>query len=200
MQPTPSSALGSALSWQSMVAWQVSTPVQNRLSSQLESLTVLTMTSLTSSQLSSVQPTPSSALGSALSWQPEAGSQVSTPVQNWPSSQGSAGPLTQAPAEQVSVVVQALLSSQGRVLSLLKQPLPTTHTSSVHPLASSQRSEGSSSAQVDEQQSLLVLLASSHSSPVSAIPFPQTLICLPSTKKSSLCKPPGGSPGPSMRR
>ncbi len=89
MQNTPSSATGSALSWQSAAASQVSTPVQYSPSSQLPSLTALTMTSFSSSQLSSVQKTPSSASGSTLSWQSAAASQVSTPVQYRPSSQSA---------------------------------------------------------------------------------------------------------------
>ena len=168
VQPTPSSATGSALSWQSRIASQVSTPVQNCPSAQRPSLTALTITSLISSQLSLVQPTPSSATGSALSTQPNTESQLSIPVQKNPSSQTGATPPTQVPAAQVSVVVQASPSSQaatvklatGQVAPRPSQTLLSVHTSwSVHAVAAATR------PQLDVQQSPSRVLPSSHCSP-----------------------------------
>ena len=139
VQATPSSGSGSALSWQPSNWSQLSTPVQNSPSSQKASLTAFTITSLISSQLSTVQATLSSATGSALSTQPRIVSQLSTPVQNSPSSHTGAIPPTQAPATQVSAVVQASESSQASVLLLLVQAWVTvSQASSVQPLRSSQ--------------------------------------------------------------
>ena len=56
--------------------------VQPLVSSQLPSFTLLTILSFSSSQLSSVQATPSSVSGAVPTWQSAAASQVSRPSQN----------------------------------------------------------------------------------------------------------------------
>ena len=63
VHPTPSSVTGGVPAWQSSVAWQVSAPLQKSASSQFASFGAFTTTSPTSSQESSVHPTPSSVTG-----------------------------------------------------------------------------------------------------------------------------------------
>src|SRR5439155_20315168 len=54
--------------------------------------------------------------------------------------------------------------------------------------------------QVDEQQSPSSVLPSSHCSPGSTTPLPQTEAFFPRTDQRFVSTPPGGSPGPSTRK
>ena len=81
VHPMLSSAVGAAPAWQSRAASQVSEPSQKAPLSHRPWFTALTMTSFTSSQLSSVHPMLSSAVGAAPAWQSRAASQVSEPSQ-----------------------------------------------------------------------------------------------------------------------
>ncbi len=146
-------------------AAQVSAVVQALPSSQGSELSLLVQP-VTVLQPSSVQPLPSSQSGGSPPKQSPS-EQVSAVVQalpssqlidtltlsqpvgdtqesavHWsPSSQAGAGPPTQVPAEQLSAVVQASPSSQARVLASLRQPVPGSQLSSVHPLPSSQSTD-----------------------------------------------------------
>ena len=108
-------------------------------------------------------------------WHPLAGSHESS-VHSLLSSQSGAGPPTQIPSAQRSDVVQALPSSQPLVLKPVtgQVPAPSQVVLSVHGFPSSHDVSADSNWQVDEQQSPLAVLPSSHASPVSTIPFPQT--------------------------
>lgn len=75
--------------------------------------------------------------GSSTCWHPSIWSQLSA-VQPLPSSQLSVGPPTQAPLAHASAVVQVFASEQGAALLLCVHPWAGSHASSVHPLPSSQ--------------------------------------------------------------
>src|SRR5207237_352259 len=115
----------------------------------------------------------------AVFMQPVAGSHESV-VHTLLSSQLRAGPPTQAPPAQVSAVVQALPSLQGSVFGV-----PPTHAaapSQVLPLMQgllAQAWPAGSNWQVGEQQSPATRLPSSHCSPRSTTPLPQTWAILP---------------------
>src|SRR5207244_3011941 len=133
--------------------------------------------------------------------QPVAGSHESV-VPTLPSTQLGGGPPTQTPPAQVSAVVQALPSLQGSVFGA-----PPTHAaapSQVLPLMQglfAQAWPAGSNWQVGEQQSPATRLPSSHCSPRSTTPFPHTCAILPMmTVNWSVCCPPGGKPGPSIRK
>src|SRR5438093_583979 len=144
--------------------------------------------------------------------------------------QGGGGPPTQAPPAQVSAVVQALPSLHGKVFGAFTQPVAGSHESVVHTLASLQLIGGpparapptqaaapsqvlplmhgllaqawpaGSNWQVGEQQSPAARLPSSHCSPRSTTPLPQTCAILPMIVLNwSVCCPPAGKPGPSIR-
>src|SRR5439155_9927151 len=132
---------------------------------------------------------------------PVAGSQVSV-VHTLPSVQMGGGPPTQTPPAQVSAVVQALPSLQGRVFGA-----PPTHApapSQVLPEIQGLGVQGeppASNSQIGEQQSPATRLPSSHCSPRSRTPLPQTWAILPMMVLNwSVCCPPGGNPGPSIRK
>src|SRR5438552_2154913 len=108
------------------------------------------------------------------------------------------GQPTQTPPAQVSAVVQALPSLQGSVFGV-----PPTHAaapSQVLPLMQgllAQAWPAGSNWQVGEQQSPATRLPSSHCSPRSTMPLPQTWAILPMrTVNWSVCSPPPGRPGP----
>src|SRR5206468_365217 len=108
------------------------------------------------------------------------------------------GPPTQTPPAQVSAVVQALPSLQGSVFGV-----PPTHAaapSQVLPLMQgllAQAWPAGSNWQVGEQQSPATRLPSSHCSPRSTTPLPQTWAILPMrTVNWLVCTPPAGKPGP----
>src|SRR5437016_605505 len=129
--------------------------------------------------------------------QPVAGSHVSV-VHTLPSTQLGGGPPTHTPPAQVSAVVQALPSLQGSVFGA-----PPTHAaapSQVLPLMQglfAQAWPAGSNWQVGEQQSPATRLPSSHCSPRSTTPLPQTCAILPMrTVNWSVCSPPPGRPGP----
>src|SRR5881397_297490 len=129
--------------------------------------------------------------------QPVAGSHVSV-VHTLPSTQLGGGPPTQTPPAQVSAVVQALPSLQGSVFGV-----PPTHAaapSQVLPLMQgllAQAWPAGSNWQVVEQQSPATRLPSSHCSPRSTTPLPQTWAILPMrTVNWLVCTPPAGKPGP----
>src|SRR5947199_23564 len=124
--------------------------------------------------------------------------QVSAVVQSSLSTQLGGGPPTQTPPAQVSAVVQALPSLQGSVFGV-----PPTHAaapSQVLPLMQgllAQAWPAGSNWQVGEQQSPATRLPSSHCSPRSTMPLPQTWAILPMrTVNWSVCSPPPGRPGP----
>src|SRR5437870_873894 len=133
--------------------------------------------------------------------QPVAGLQESV-VHTLPSLQLGGGPPTQTPPAHASAVVQALPSLQGRVFGV-----PPTHAaapSQVLPLMQgllAQAWPAGSNWQVGEQQSPATRLPSSHCSPRSTTPFPHTCAILPMIVLNwSVCCPPGGKPGPSIRK
>src|SRR5438034_603845 len=112
--------------------------------------------------------------------------------------QTGGGPPTQVPPAQVSAVVQALPSLQGSVFGV-----PPTHAaapSQVLPLMQgllAQAWPAGSNWQVGEQQSPATRLPSSHCSPRSTTPLPQTWAILPMrTVNWLVCTPPAGKPGP----
>src|SRR5438445_808526 len=116
--------------------------------------------------------------------------------------QAGGGPPTQTPPAQVSAVVHALLSLHGRVFGV-----PPTHAAAplqVLPLMQgllAQAWPAGSNWQVGEQQSPATRLPSSHCSPRSSTPFPHTCPILPMIVLNwSVCCPPGGKPGPSIRK
>src|SRR5437763_1748786 len=107
-------------------------------------------------------------------------------------------PPAQVPAGQGSAVVQALASLQGSVVGV-----PPTHAaapSQVLPLMQgllAQAWPAGSNWQVGEQQSPATRLPSSHCSPRSTTPLPQTWAILPMrTVNWLVCTPPAGKPGP----
>src|SRR5438067_2470862 len=133
----------------------------------------------------------------AVFMQPVAGSHESV-VHTLPSTQLGGGPPTQTPPAQVSAVVQALPSLQGSVFGV-----PPTHAaapSQVLPLMQgllAQAWPAGSNWQVGEQQSPATRLPSSHCSPRSTTPLPQTWAILPMrTVNWLVCTPPAGKPGP----
>src|SRR5207249_3746730 len=115
--------------------------------------------------------------------------------------QGGGGPPTQAPPAQVSAVVQALPSLQGSVFGA--PPTQAAAPSQVLPLMHgllAQAWPAGSNWQVGEQQSPAARLPSSHCSPRSTTPLPQTCAILPMIVLNwSVCCPPAGKPGPSIR-
>ena len=169
VQRLPSSQFGGTPPTQAP-AEQVSAVVQASPSSQAVALLAFTQP-VRASQLSSVQPLPSSQLGGCMP--------------------------RQAPRKQKSWVVQALPSSQAAVLFTLSQPTAALQLSSVHRSPSSQSVGASetqvaptqvslavqaspssqlptSSEQADEQQSPSTVPPSSHCSASSTMPLPQT--------------------------
>src|SRR5439155_1503150 len=132
-------------------------------------------------QVSAVVQSSASSHGElfAVFMQPVAGSHESV-VQTLPSSPLGGGPPTQTPPAQVSAVVQALPSLQGSVFGV-----PPTHAaapSQVLPLMQgllAQAWPAGSNWQVGEQQSPATRLPSSHCSPRSTTPLPQTWAILP---------------------
>src|SRR5438552_10878388 len=129
--------------------------------------------------------------------QPVAGSHVSV-VHTLPSLQLGGGPPTQTPPAQVSAVVQALPSLQGSVFGV--PPTQAAAPSQVLPLMQgllAQAWPAGSNWQVGEQQSPATRLPSSHCSPRSTTPLPQTWAILPMrTVNWLVCTPPAGKPGP----
>jgi hypothetical protein len=113
--------------WQPFSASHVSAPLQYEPSSHAASLGVCTHWSLTSSQLSVVQATPSLQLTGVPGWQPFSASHVSAPLQYEPSSHAaSLGVCTHSPSTQLSVV-QALLSLQFAALQQITTRVSSTH-------------------------------------------------------------------------
>src|SRR5207249_2069600 len=133
--------------------------------------------------------------------QPVARSHVSV-VHTLPSVQMGGGPPTQTPPAQVSAVVQALPSLQGSVFGA--PPAQAAAPSQVLPLMQgllAQAWPAGSNWQVGEQQSPATRLPSSHCSPRSRTPLPQTWAILPMMVPNKLfCWPPAGNPGPATRR
>src|SRR5881398_2720806 len=126
--------------------------------------------------------------------QPTAGGVQRSVVQTLRSSQLRAPP-TQAPAVQVLPSVQAM-----PLLRLAKPQDPAPlQALLVQMVAAVQGEPSASNLHTEEQQSPLSLLPSSHCSPTSRMPLPQTSIFLPTTVKRFVCTPPGGSSGPSTR-
>ena len=133
--------------------------------------------------------------------QPVAGLQVSV-VQTLPSLQLGAGPPTQTPPAHVSGVVQALPSLQGAVFGVppAQAPAPSHVLPEMQTLLAQPWPAGSN-WQVGEQQSPATRLPSSHCSPRSRTPLPQTCAILPMMVLNwSVCCPPGGNPGPTIRK
>src|SRR5262249_27226306 len=134
--------------------------------------------------------------------QPVAGAHESA-VQALLSLQLGAGPPTQTPPAQVSAVVHAFPSLQARVVNpvtgrppVALQPLALT----VQTCRSSQAVPAGSSWQVDEQQSPLSVLPSSHCSLRSSTPLPQMGAIWPTSVVNwSVWRPLPGRPGPWMR-
>jgi hypothetical protein len=87
VQATPSVSAGGAPGRQPCTRSHVSAPLQNCASSQRAGTGVWITVSVSSSQVSAVQATPSSSTGGVPARQPRAPSQVSTPLQKRPSSQ-----------------------------------------------------------------------------------------------------------------
>ncbi len=118
VQILPSSSAGAADALQPPVWSQTSSPSQNTPLAHSPWFGVLRMTSLTSSQLSSVQKTPSSTITGVPALQPPgtAGSQISSPSQNWLFEHSPlSGVLTTASAtsSQVSTVQSTPSPSDG---------------------------------------------------------------------------------------
>jgi hypothetical protein len=116
VQATPSEQSTVVPGWQSSTESQVSTPLQKAPSSQRVSSAVCTHWSAASSQVSTVQATPSEQSTDVPGWQSSAGSQVSTPLQKAPSLQSaSLGVWTHwsAASSQVSTV-QVIPSEQSK--------------------------------------------------------------------------------------
>jgi hypothetical protein len=115
VQAIPSSQVGGLPASQPLVGLQTSMPLQSNPSLQIASSVVRTQSSMASSQVSTVQPTPSLQSGGAPGWQPPTESQNSTPLQNAPSSQAaSLGACWQLSVEALHVsVVQRIKSSQA---------------------------------------------------------------------------------------
>src|SRR5262249_33760444 len=130
---------------------------------------------------------------------PIAGSHESA-VHALPSLQFGAGPPTHAPFLHLSAVVQALPSLQASVLNPVTGHTPAPS----HPFAftvqmfpSSQAVPAGSNWHVDEQQSPLSVLPSSHCSPMSRTPLPQTGAICPSRVVNWSVAMPAPRPGPS---
>src|SRR5437899_2252442 len=116
--------------------------------------------------------------------------------------QACGGPPTHTPPAHASAVVQALPSLQGSVFGV-----PPAHAPAplqVVPLMQgllAQAWPAASNWQSGEQQSPATRLPSSHCSPRSTTPFPQICSGLPMrTVNWFVCCPPGGKPGPSIRK
>src|SRR5881392_1529518 len=126
--------------------------------------------------------------------------------------------------EQLSPTVVALRSSQASALLRWPQPtvggvqkspslhalkvgVPPPHTPAPlhvvavrHTFVPVHGAPAGSNWQVDEQQSPSSVLPSSHCSPGSTTPLPQTEAFLPRTDQRFVSTPPAGSPGPSTRK
>src|SRR5947199_9233274 len=132
--------------------------------------------------------------------QPTTGGVQRSVVQTLASSQFSGVP-RHAPRVHVSPTVQTLPSVQGIALKLRNPHFPApSQALLVQTLAAVQGELSGSNAHVGEQQSPASLLASSHCSPTSRPPLPQTLIVWPVIVNRGVCTPPTGRPGPSTRK
>src|SRR5437899_12557646 len=128
--------------------------------------------------------------------QPTAGGVQKSVVQTLASSQFSGVPM-QAPRVHVSPAVQTLPSVQGIALKLTNPHVPAPlQALLVQTLAAVQGEPSGSNVHVGEQQSPASLLPSSHFSPASRIPLPQTSIVWPVMVNKFVCTLPGRSPGP----
>src|SRR5436853_6958425 len=123
---------------------------------------------------------PSSHASALFRWpQPTAGGVQKSVVQTLASSQ-FAGVPRHAPRVQVSPTVQTLPSVQGIALKLTNPHVPAPlQALLVQMLAAVQGEPSGSNAHVGEQQSPASLLPSSHCSPTSRTPLPQTSIVWP---------------------
>src|SRR2546425_1069885 len=113
-----------------------------------------------------------------------------------------AGPPTQTPPAHVSAVVQALPSLHAATVGVPPPhtPAPSQVVAARHGVALGQAWRAGSNWQVGEQQSPATVLPSSHCSPGSRTPLPQTAAVFPMRLKRFVWTPPGGSPGPSTRK
>src|SRR5438552_12009282 len=128
--------------------------------------------------------------------QPTAGGVQKSVVQTLASSQ-FAGVPRQAPRVHVSPTVHTLPSLQGIALKLRKPHAPAPlQALLVQTLAAVQGEPSGSNLHVGEQQSPARVLPSSHCSPASRTPLPQTLIVWPVMVNKFVCTLPGRSPGP----
>src|SRR3989454_108699 len=112
--------------------------------------------------------------------QPVAGSQASV-VHTLPSLQLRAGPPTQTPPAQLSAVVQALPSLHAATVGVPPPHTPApSHVAAVRQgVGLAQGAPAGSNWHVDEQQSPATVLPSSHCSPGSRTPLPQTAAIFP---------------------
>src|SRR5439155_18735358 len=132
--------------------------------------------------------------------QPTAGGVQKSVVQTLASSQLSGVP-RQAPRVHVSPTVQTLPSVQGIALKLRNPHAPAPlQALLVQTLAAVQGEPSGSNVHVGEQQSPASLLPSSHCSPTSRTPLPQTSSFWPVMTKRGVCTPPTGRSGPSTRK
>jgi hypothetical protein len=174
--------------------------LQKSPSSQSASSGVLSQLSVPSLQASTVHPTPSSQSTGVPGWQSFAGSQVSAPSQNRPLSQkASSGVFTQvSAASSQESRVQPTPSSQLAGAPLMQFPAPSQISPTLQKSPSSQAEPESSKVQLAEQQSPSSVFPSSHSSPDSTVPFPQTAagsqVSVPSLQVS-VAGSQGGVPG-----
>src|SRR5947208_4820422 len=128
--------------------------------------------------------------------QPTAGGVQKSVVQTLASSQ-FAGVPRHAPRVHVSPTVQRLPSVQGIALKLRNPHAPAPlQALLVQTLAAVQGEPSGSNVHVGEQQSPARVLPSSHCSPTSRTPLPQTLIVWPVIVSRFVPTPPIGSPGP----
>src|SRR5206468_12901137 len=109
---------------------------------------------------------------------------------------------THTPLAQTSAVVQALPSLH---VAMVGVPPPHTPASSQvvsakHGFVPVHGAPTGSSWHVESQQSPATVLPSSHCSPGSTMPLPQTEAFLPWTDQRFVSTPPAGSPGPSTRK
>src|SRR5712691_688167 len=129
--------------------------------------------------------------------QPTTGGVQKSVVQTLASSQLNGVPM-HAPRVHVSPTVQTLPSVQGIALKLTNPHVPApSQALLVQTLAAVQAEPSGSNAHTAEQQSPASLLPSSHCSPTSRVPLPQTSIFWPVMTKRGVCTPPTGRRGPS---